>query len=253
MGGARVPVADSANNRLDVEVVGNKADAAVTVVAADKSIMAYVKGIANTVAGLEVTGALGAVDDTAVQAVGTAVTDTAIAYLKGITNAVSGTAGLTTFPASAAPANGVSLAEVQRQIYDQTGIGSTFWITKVVTSSTITQAGVDLTTASSGGDLQVDDVILRTNGTGLAAGTNFEMLTNNAVGLVNFMVTAVAGLGATKTIDFANASVTKIKTILESGKKITLKSTAADCTGAGTVTIHIKFLRLAAAATVAVT
>ena len=47
----------------------------------------------------------------------------AIAYLKQIVNILVGTAGVTTFPAEAAPANAVSLAEVIRAIHaDVTGL-----------------------------------------------------------------------------------------------------------------------------------
>lgn len=50
-------------------------------------------------------------------------TVTAIAYLKQLVNILTGTAGITTFPAEAAPGNAVSLAEVIRAIHaDVTGI-----------------------------------------------------------------------------------------------------------------------------------
>ncbi len=47
-------------------------------------------------------------------------TTTAIAYLKQIVNILAGTAGVATFPAAAAPGNGVSLAQVARSVYDDT-------------------------------------------------------------------------------------------------------------------------------------
>lgn len=229
------------------------------------------------------TAAVGAVADAAIYTKGTAATDTAIAMLKGLLdmtsgtagiptwpasaapgNAVSiaealreiydnlvGTAGIGTFPAAAAPANSVSLAEVIRQIYDQTGIGSEFWIKKTLASSAIPQASVDVTGVSSGGELSIEDVIVKSDATGLAGMTNFELETNNAKGLADFFVTAASGLGASKTIDHTNASVTKIRTVLESGAKVVARASAADGTGAGTVDIYVKFRRLAAAATIA--
>lgn len=212
MGGSRVPSADSTNNRLDIEVIGNKADAAV-------------------------------------QAKGN--TASVVAYLKGILDLLYGTTGIAAFPSSAAPANGVSLAEVLRQVYDQTGIGSMFWLKKTLVSSAITQAGVDVTGASAGGEIAIEDVILKTDATGLAAGTDLTLGTDNANGIAVFMTTAIAGLGANKTVDWTNASVSKHRTVLESGKKVVAKMTDADGTGAGTVDVYILCRRLAAAASLA--
>lgn len=132
------------------------------------------------------------------------------------------------------------------------GPGSRFWIKKTVVSNTITyQAAVDITGVSTG-QLAIVDVIVKSDATGIGAGTNFELKTNNAKGLLNFFVTAVSGLaGAVKTVDLANASVTKIKTILESGKKIQMQNTVADGTGTGTVDIWICFERIDEKATIA--
>ena len=130
-------------------------------------------------------------------------------------------------------------------------LGDEFWVKKTLTSSAILQAGVDVTGVSSGGELAIEDVIVKTDGTGLAAMTNFELETNNVNGLADFFVTVASGLGANKTIDLSGASVTKIKTVLESGKKVIAKASAADGTGAGTIDVYIKFRRLAQGATIA--
>lgn len=61
-GGARVPAADSTNNRLDVEVIGNKADTASSVVGTTKSVVSYLKGILNVVNDLEVSQTTGTAD-----------------------------------------------------------------------------------------------------------------------------------------------------------------------------------------------
>ncbi len=132
-----------------------------------------------------------------------------------------------------------------------TGIGTEFWVKKTLTSSAIVQAGVDITGVSSAGELAIEDVIVKTNSTGLAAGTNLEICSNNANGLANILVETVANLGANKTMDLTGASVTKIRPVLEVGKKLIAKSTVADCTGAGTIDVYVKFKRLTAAATVA--
>lgn len=127
--------------------------------------------------------------------------------------------------------------------------GETFFLVKQgVVSSTITQAGVDLTVASIGGNIAVENIILQTGATGLAAGTNFQVTVNNTSGLAVVMAEAVSNLGANKTVDLTTASVTKQKFVIESGKKITLKSTVADCTGAGTIDIFVQCRRLSAGA-----
>lgn len=129
--------------------------------------------------------------------------------------------------------------------------GTEFWIKKTVTSSAIVTAGLDLTGASSGGALSIEQMILQTDGTGLAGATAITIATNNAKGILIFFQTAVSGLGANKTVTMLDASVTKIPTVLESGKKLTINRTVADGTGAGTVDIYIKLKRLDAGATIA--
>lgn len=128
--------------------------------------------------------------------------------------------------------------------------GSEFWITKTLTSSAITTAGVDITLTSSGGALAIRDIIVQTDATGLAGGTNFQITHNNTSGLSAFFVETVANLGANKTASILTASQTKIASVLESGKKLTAKATAANCTGSGTITIYILFQRLASGATI---
>jgi len=129
--------------------------------------------------------------------------------------------------------------------------GQSFWIAKTgVVSSTVTQAGVDITATSTTGPLAIEDVVVQTNGTGLAGGTNFQITLNNASGASVFFAETVANLGANKTVDMTGASVTKIRSVLETGKKLTLKSTVADCTGAGTIDIYVKFRRQTAGANI---
>lgn len=130
-------------------------------------------------------------------------------------------------------------------------IGTTFWVKKTLTSSAILQAGVDVTGVSSGGDLFVEDVNVLADATGLAAGTNFTLETNNVKGSAVFFSTAVSGLGANTQIDLDSASVISKTTVVESTKKIVAKMSVADGTGTGTVDIYIKFRRQSAGATIA--
>jgi hypothetical protein len=84
-------------------------------------------------------------------------------------------------------------------------------------------------------------VILKTDSTGLAGGTNFVLSSNNAKGLANILVETVANLGANKTVDMFTASVTKIRTVLESGKQLQISNTVGAGTGAGTIDIYVTF------------
>lgn len=121
----------------------------------------------------------------------------------------------------------------------------------MVSSALLTASAVDITGVSTG-QLAVVDVILKTDqATGLAGGTNFQLFSNNAIGGANIMATAISGLGAGKTLDLANASVTKIKTVLESGNKLQVQNSAAIGTGAGTVDIWVCFERIDEDATIA--
>ena len=72
-----VPTADATTNTVMRDVIGNKTDAGVQAIAANKSL---------------------------------------IGYIKGIVDMLAGTAGLTTFPPAAAAANAVSIAEVLRYV-----------------------------------------------------------------------------------------------------------------------------------------
>lgn len=184
------------------------------------------------------------------------------------TLAVSPTAGsLATFVASGGTALGTALA-ASKSLVDAIGsngstlvygsgsilgaIGTVFWIKKTMVSSAILSgAPVDITGVSSGGELAVEDVVVKTDGTGLAGGTNFELKSNNARGQLNFFVETVANLGGSATVDSAGASVLGEETVLETGKKFQVQATVGDCTGAGEIDIYIKLRRLSAGATVA--
>ena len=135
--------------------------------------------------------------------------------------------------------------------------GSTFWRKITVTSSKIKTATATDISAAATGDLAITAMFVKTDATGLAGGTNFQILTNNSKGLANVFVETVANLGANQTKMFpvgsANAdtttadgtpSVTSLPTILEAGKKLQVQNTSADGTGAGTIDIYIKFERV---------
>lgn len=136
--------------------------------------------------------------------------------------------------------------------------GSTFWRKITVTSSSIKTATATDISATATGDLAITQIIVKTDATGLAGGTNFQIKSNNAKGVVNVLVETVANLGANKqvvlsagnadadtTTSDATPSVTSLIGVLEAGKKLQVQNSAADGTGAGTVDIYIKFERIA--------
>lgn len=139
------------------------------------------------------------------------------------------------------------------------GVGSSFWVSKTITSSALLTTAQDLTGVSTG-RLYVKQVIVKTDSTGLAGATNLEILSNNAKGLLNIAVAAVSGLGGTKTKVLVGGSddsttddnffeITGRGTILEAGKKLQYIGTGSAGTGAGTVDVHVLLERLDEGAT----
>ena len=135
--------------------------------------------------------------------------------------------------------------------------GSTFWVKKTLTSSSITTAAQDLTTVASG-QLYVKQVIVKSDGGTITGGTNLVIASNNAKGTANIAVETFANLTgsvATRvlvglppatdtTTSDAVFSVTAVPTILEAGKKLTYNSTGSAGTGAGTVDVFVQFERV---------
>lgn len=185
--------------------------------------------------------------------------------IDGATLAVSPTAGsLARFIASGGTALGTSL-DASKSLVDAIGsngttlvygagsilgaVGTEFIVKKSLVSSAITQAGVDVTGVSSVGELEIMDVVLETDGTGLAAGTAVQLKTDNAYGAEIWAQELVANLGASATV--STPSAVNKKVVVETGKKVTINSTVADCTGAGVLNVYIRFKRIAAGAIIA--
>ena len=153
-------------------------------------------------------------------------------------------------------------------------IGGSFW-----RSTTILGAGlVDATTlyitaVSARGDLIVEDIILKTDGVGLAGGTTLQIVCDNEKGTSIIMEEPITRLGGRRTVDMdasrlrvaaehlheslsdsavgalGSALMTASQTILEEGKRIGVKQSGSN-TGDGHIDIYIKFQRLAAYADV---
>lgn len=105
-------------NRLPAALVGGRMDSSVGAMAANTITAAATAADFSTEVNAGVLAVLGALNDAAADGDPT-TTDTIVQYLKQLVNVLVGTTGVVTFPASAAPANNVSLAEVIRQVYDE--------------------------------------------------------------------------------------------------------------------------------------
>lgn len=123
----------------------------------------------------------------------------------------------------------------------------TYIVEKVVTSSEIgstTALAVDLTQKVTG-DFYIENIIVSTDGTGLATGTNFAIsISGNDYGLSTIWSSAVSGLGANKTIDINTASVAKQRAILEDGSKLIGTCTTASCAGSGKAKVTVILKKL---------
>jgi len=107
-------------------------------------------------------------------------------------------------------------------------------------SSDIGTVAVSIATVT-GGDVEIEQMILETDVTGLAGGTNVQILTDDAIGQANMLVETVANLGANKTVDMFSASVTKQRKIIRQGKHLQINSTVAACTGAGVWNLYVHY------------
>lgn len=119
-----------------------------------------------------------------------------------------------------------------------------------LSSDILTASAKNLVTAYNG-DIEILQMIVKTDATGLAGGTNFQLLTDNALGQANILVETVANLGANKTVDLNTASVTKQRTVIEQGKHIQVQNTVGNGTGAGVWTVYIEYRPLVPSATLA--
>jgi hypothetical protein len=118
-------------------------------------------------------------------------------------------------------------------------VGITF-VQRNVVSSALTTSDANVFQVVGGGML-VECVVVRTDATGLASGTNFQLKADGVV----FFSTAVSGLGANSVKDIKNASVTGSQVTIPPGTKyITVSNTSAAGTGAGVATITLGCRRL---------
>lgn len=165
---------------------------------------------------------------------------------------VAGRGDIVVCPESLITQAGITALASDAMVYtpgSDNSIGSRVILKKSIVSSTITTSAQDLSTTSLG-EFLVENVILKTDGTGVAGATNFRVLSNNSLGLVAILEEAVANLGANKTVDITSASIVKQKTVLENGKKLQYLGTASAGTGAGVIAVYVHLIRKTAGATI---
>lgn len=127
-----------------------------------------------------------------------------------------------------------------------TAAGMPFIVKKELTSSAVVTGGVDVTGTASGGDIYIEEIMMVTDGTGLAAGTLFTIEKDGGDGLLTFFSDAVGNLGGNITRELSDGSTTaSTEEILQSGQKLVAKCTATNCTGGGTITLYMKCRRAA--------
>jgi len=206
------------------------------------------------------------------------------ALIDAIIAALYGTAGIVSFPAAAKADNGVSIAEVlrftQQAVRNGTGtalaankslanaigsngsaltydsgsalgaIGTRFIASGFVKSSNIIIGGAGLFSSVSG-SIFVREILIESDATGLAAGTNVEIQSNSGYGLLKQLVTTVAKLGSNMsirgTID-GEVGYLFHGCVLDNGNNLTINSTGINCTGNGLVRVTLKCERITAGA-----
>lgn len=137
-----------------------------------------------------------------------------------------------------------ALATDVRLIVDgcDASVGTMFFLKKTIVSSAITTAAQDLSLLAFG-EVQLSGIILKTDATGLAGGTNFAITTNNTKGLAAVATETFANLGANRTV-ITPSVANNTTTTIENGKKLQFASTVANGTGSGTIDVYFSCRRV---------
>lgn len=129
--------------------------------------------------------------------------------------------------------------------------GSLFFVTSSVTSSQIpnnTQTGGAITAAADGA-VVIEDILINTDGTGLAGPTNLEFSTDNTDGATGagapIFLEAISALGANATESKKDATSTLLPYRLEDGAKVYIHGDDGAGTGAGVATVTLVCRRVA--------
>lgn len=112
-------------------------------------------------------------------------------------------------------------------------------VEKILTSSDISTSTATAITQYATGDFYIDNIIVSTDSTGLATGTNFQIaIDGNDYGTSTVLSHAVSSLGANATVDL-NSATTKQRAILEDGSRLVAYCTTANCEGDGKAKITV--------------
>jgi hypothetical protein len=147
---------------------------------------------------------------------------------------------------------------LERLEYVQTNVADTFWTTSSVTSSQIpnnTQTAGAITGAASGA-IACEEIVIQCDATGWAQPTNVEISTDNVYGKTGSaapnVVEGIATFGAQATFTAVTMGDTALlPLVLESGKKLYIHGDDNAGSGGGVCQVHIKWRKVAAAATIA--
>lgn len=185
-----VATADATTNAVMSDVTGNKADAAAAgAVSTVESLMAYIKQNvgelrkldAATLTTAPVSDSLAAFIASGGTALGTELNDS-----ESLVDILYGTNGIVAFPAAGAPANGISLAEVIRELFNQ--------MEKGISGSDAVMVNADTIFTIAGGPIEIMELVS-------------ECITLNDATASTLQYSADPTVGAATTISGASASL----------------------------------------------
>lgn len=242
-----VPAADDTANAQMRDVIGNKTDAAATgAVSAVESLMAYAKQVVTELqvvdgyfdvptvdgtADATVRDVVGKKDDAGVQTAG--ADKSILAYAKGAVDMIGGV-GITTYPAAAAPANGISLAEVMREVYDQSE--------KAVTNSTAVLVDATTIFTITGGPIEILSLVARcvTDNDGTASTLQWSAdPTDGAAATFSAASASLASLTAGATVVLQGTTLATAPIVNTTGVGLGQQVTNGIVVGAGIITTTI--------------
>lgn len=201
--------------------------------------------------------------------------------LEEIQAQLSGTVGIAAWPAAAAPANGVSLAEGLRHIVETligalTNTGGTASLTGIIgdvanismaarldsatkktsiadgtTIPNNAQAAAGLLATATNGDCLIEEIVWQRGADNFVGPTNYEFTTDNVNGLTGAaapnVLALLAKFNAQKTgIASIDGATKQLPFVLESGKKLYIHGDDGATSAGGATDFYIKYRRLAA-------
>lgn len=266
--GTNVPTADSTDNNVSADVIGNKEDAAAAgAVSTTESLMAYAKqNVTNTEA---ISADSGYIADDALPADPTA--NSLAAFIASGGTALGqelpdSTSIVDIFGDFTGPHDGAAQDDNIKASLDLAhtdldavldGEAKGQWITKsTVTSSEIPDDAqtAPIATVSTGG-AWLSDIIVQTDATGLAAPTNIEISIDNSKGAYTdesepICVEVIGSFGANVTFVKSDLDTDNLPVYVEAGKSVYIHGDDTGGTGAGTADVILKWEAAELAATI---